>query len=64
MFRDALTVVINERKQALSMPQGTTENYQLGLVRGYEIAVSVLLGMQGGQSTIPGPIGEPEYPSE
>lgn len=59
-FREVLSVLINERTRALSIPFPMTENRLLGRAEGYELALDVLRAMAQGP-TMPTPSLEPTY---
>lgn len=63
-FKALLTVMINERSRVFISPPGTTENMQLGLVRGYEVALDVLRSLAMGLEPPKGPEPAPTYEPE
>lgn len=66
MFKDVLTVLINERTKThmVNQPGGHSESFHLGYVRGYEAAIAVLQSLAGGVVPPSQPLGEPDYPPE
>jgi hypothetical protein len=66
MFKDVLTVLINERIKShlVNQPGGHSESFHLGMVRGYEAAIAVVQSLAGGVVPPSQPLGEPDYPDQ
>lgn len=63
-YRNLLTVLVNERKRALTFEPGLTENRALGRVEGYEQALIVLRELAEGITAEPKLDPEPTYAAE
>jgi hypothetical protein len=63
MFRDILTVLINERLQSHMFNQagGHSEGFHLGVVRGFETAVQVVQSLAGGNPPKIPSLDDPDY---
>lgn len=63
-YRNLLTVVVNERRRALTFELGLTENRALGRIEGYEQALIVLRELAEGITPEPKPDTEATYAAE